>query len=178
MVSVVSHPPADRLLVANVLPPVAQDSFKQGFDIIVATAMLVFFGPLLLLVTLLIRLESPGLVLFKQARGGLNGRNSTIYKFRSMRCQESGANLVQASRDDDRVTAVGRFIRKASIDELPQLLNVLKGDMSLVGSRPHAWAHDAHYASLISNHSLRFTGASGPDGFGADQGIAGRHRRS
>ena len=173
MVSVVSHPLADRPSVENVLPPVAQDSFKRVFDIVVATAMLVFFGPLLLLVSFLIRLESPGAVLFKQARGGLNGRVFTIYKFRSMRCQENGANVVQASRDDDRITAVGRFIRKASIDELPQLLNVLKGDMSLVGPRPHARAHDAHYASLISTYSLRSRARPGLTGLAQIRGLRG-----
>lgn len=173
MVGVVSHPLADRLPVENFLPPVAQDPFKRTFDIIVAAAMLMFFGPLLLLVSLLIRLESPGPVLFKQARGGLNGRVFTIYKFRSMRCQENGANVVQASRDDDRITAVGRFIRKASIDELPQLLNVLKGDMSLVGPRPHARAHDAHYASLIPKYSLRSQARPGLTGLAQIKGLRG-----
>ena len=155
------------------MPRVAWDPAKRAFDIVVALAMLVFFAPSLLLVALLIRLESPGPVLFRQARGGLNGRLFTIYKFRSMRCEENGETIVQATRADDRITRVGRFIRKTSIDELPQLLNVLKGDMSLVGPRPHARAHDQHYGERIAGYALRFRARPGLTGLAQIQGLRG-----
>ena len=155
------------------MPRVAWDPAKRAFDIVVALAMLAFFAPSLLLVALLIRLESPGPVLFRQARGGLNGRLFTIYKFRSMRCEENGETVVQATRADDRITRVGRFIRKTSIDELPQLLNVLKGDMSLVGPRPHARAHDQHYGERIAGYALRFRARPGLTGLAQIQGLRG-----
>ena len=155
------------------MPRVAWDPAKRAFDIVVALAMLAFFAPSLLLVALLIRLESPGPVLFRQARGGLNGRLFTIYKFRSMRGEENGETVVQATRADDRITRVGRFIRKTSIDELPQLLNVLKGDMSLVGPRPHARAHDQHYGERIAGYALRFRARPGLTGLAQIQGLRG-----
>jgi putative colanic acid biosynthesis UDP-glucose lipid carrier transferase len=173
MVSVISRPRTELPHVAKVLPRVAQDGVKRAFDIVVASAMLVFFGPLLLLVALLIRLTSPGPVLFRQDRGGLNGRIFTIYKFRSMRCEENGADVVQAARDDDRITSMGHFIRKTSIDELPQLLNVLKGDMSLVGPRPHAQAHDAYYGALIPGYCRRFRARPGLTGLAQIKGLRG-----
>lgn len=159
--------------MADPLARVAQDPVKRAFDIVVASFMLVFFGPLLLLFALLIRVTSPGPILFRQARGGLNGRVFTIYKFRSMRCQENGADVVQAARDDDRTTAVGRFIRKTSIDELPQLLNILKGDMSLVGPRPHAQAHDVHYGALVAGYARRFQARPGLTGLAQIKGLRG-----
>ena len=173
MVSVISRPRAGAPPVADILPRVAQDPFKRAFDIVVASMMLVFFGPLLLLVALLIRLTSPGPVLFRQARGGLNGRVFTIYKFRSMRCEENGADVVQAARDDDRITPMGHFIRKTGIDELPQLLNVLKGDMSLVGPRPHAQAHDAQYGALVVGYARRFQARPGLTGLAQIKGLRG-----
>ncbi len=109
-------------------------------DILVAGGALLFFAPLLALVAILIKLESPGPVLFRQSRGGLNGQAFTIFKFRSMRCQENGSKVVQAKRDDDRITTLGKIIRKTSIDELPQLLNVLKGDMSRNRTGVHGFA--------------------------------------
>lgn len=142
-------------------------------DIVLAGGGLLFFGPLLLLVAILIKLESPGPVLFRQSRGGLNGKAFTIFKFRSMRCQEDGSKVVQAQRDDDRVTTIGRLIRKTSIDELPQLLNVLRGDMSIVGPRPHALAHDAQYGALIPNYHLRFRARPGLTGLAQIKGLRG-----
>lgn len=142
-------------------------------DILVAGGALLFFAPLLALVAVLIKLELPGPVLFRQARGGLNGQAFTIFKFRSMRCQENGANVVQAKRDDDRITTIGRILRKTSIDELPQLLNVLKGDMSIVGPRPHALAHDEHYGAVIPNYHLRFRTRPGLTGLAQIKGLRG-----
>lgn len=153
--------------------PVAKDPLKRAMDILVAGGALLFFAPLLALIAVLIKLESPGPVLFRQSRGGLNGQAFTIFKFRSMRCQENGSKVVQAKRDDDRITTVGRIIRKTSIDELPQLLNVLKGDMSIVGPRPHALAHDEHYGALIPNYHLRFRARPGLTGLAQIKGLRG-----
>jgi putative colanic acid biosysnthesis UDP-glucose lipid carrier transferase len=153
--------------------PVVKDPLKRAMDILVAGGALLFFAPLLALIAVLIKLESPGPVLFRQSRGGLNGQAFTIFKFRSMRCQENGSKVVQAKRDDDRITTVGRIIRKTSIDELPQLLNVLKGDMSIVGPRPHALAHDEHYGALIPNYHLRFRTRPGLTGLAQIKGLRG-----
>lgn len=142
-------------------------------DILVAGSALLFFAPLFALVAALIKLSSPGPILFQQSRGGLNGKTFTIYKFRSMRCQENGAKVVQAKRDDDRITMIGRIIRKSSIDELPQLLNVLRGDMSIVGPRPHAIAHDEQYGAVIANYHLRFRARPGLTGLAQIRGLRG-----
>lgn len=170
---VVSNPSAEQRSYVSKTQPVAHDSLKRTMDIFVAGSALLFFAPLLLLVALLIKLESRGPVFFRQARGGLNGQAFTIFKFRSMRVQENGYRVVQARRDDDRITTIGRFIRKTSIDELPQLLNVLKGDMSIVGPRPHALAHDAQYGALIANYHLRFRARPGLTGLAQIKGLRG-----
>lgn len=152
---------------------VAEDSVKRAMDIGIAGVALLFFAPLLAVVAILIKLESPGPVFFRQSRGGLNGRPFTIFKFRSMRCEENGPKVVQAKRNDDRITTVGRIIRKISIDELPQLLNVLRGDMSIVGPRPHALAHDEQYGALIPNYHLRFRARPGLTGLAQIKGLRG-----
>ena len=170
---IISNPSTEQRSCASKAPPVAEDALKRVVDIAVASGALLFFAPLLLLVALLIKLESRGPVFFRQARGGLNGQAFTIFKFRSMRVQENGDRVVQARRDDDRITAIGRFIRKTSIDELPQLLNVLKGDMSIVGPRPHALAHDAQYGALIANYHLRFRTRPGLTGLAQIKGLRG-----
>jgi len=172
-VLIVSNPTAEQRTHAVMASPVARDPLKRAMDILVAGGALVFFAPLILLVAVLIKLESPGPVLFRQPRGGLNGRAFTIFKFRSMRCQESGSKVIQAKRDDDRITAIGRIIRKTSIDELPQLLNVLRGDMSIVGPRPHALAHDEHYGAQIANYHLRFRARPGLTGLAQIKGLRG-----
>lgn len=130
-------------------------SVKRALDVSVSLTALFLLSPLLLLTALLIRIESPGPVLFRQSRNGFNNRPFTILKFRSMRVLENGPSIKQASRNDPRVTRVGKVIRRLSIDELPQLWNVLRGDMSIVGPRPHALAHDAHYEKLIGNYPYR-----------------------
>lgn len=157
----------------EILARVAVDPGKRFIDVVVAGLALLFFAPVLLLAALLIKLESPGPVLFRQTRGGLNGRTFTIYKLRSMRCEENGEKVVQASRNDDRITKSGRFLRSTSIDELPQLINVLKGDMSLVGPRPHAMAHDAYYGALISTYNMRFQAKPGLTGLAQIRGLRG-----
>ncbi|WP_172269471.1 exopolysaccharide biosynthesis polyprenyl glycosylphosphotransferase [Caulobacter sp. RHG1] len=170
---IVSNPTAEQLSHAVQASPVAKDPLKRAMDILVAGGALLFFAPLLALVSVLIKLESPGPVLFRQSRGGLNGQAFTIFKFRSMRCQENGSKVIQAKRDDDRITAIGRIIRKTSIDELPQLLNVLRGDMSIVGPRPHALAHDEHYGAQIANYHLRFRARPGLTGLAQIKGLRG-----
>ncbi|MBO9547366.1 sugar transferase [Caulobacter sp.] len=170
---IATNPSADQRTCVVKSSPVARDPLKRAMDILVAGSALLFFAPLLALVAVLIKLESPGPVMFRQSRGGLNGQAFTIFKFRSMRCQENGAKVVQAKRDDDRITTVGKIIRKTSIDELPQLLNVLRGDMSIVGPRPHALAHDEQYGAVIANYHLRFRARPGLTGLAQIKGLRG-----
>ena len=128
---------------------------KRLLDLVASSAGLLLLMPLLVIVGIAVKLDSPGPILFRQRRQGFNGRVFEIYKFRSMSVMEDGVDIRQAARADRRVTRVGRFIRSTSLDELPQLFNVMRGDMSLIGPRPHAIAHDTHYDSLISDYSLR-----------------------
>eukprot|EP01034_Spumella_vulgaris_P003537 gene3537-4545_t len=111
---------------------------KRLFDIACSCIGLVFLAPLLIAISIVIKLTGPGPVLFKQLRTGLGGKAFVIYKFRTMSTLENGSRVVQACRGDSRITPVGSFLRRSSLDELPQLWNVLIGDMSIVGPRPHA----------------------------------------
>ena len=129
---------------------------KRGFDIVAASLILVLFAWAYAAIALAVVLETRGPVLFRQRRTGRYGKIFTIYKFRSMRVTEDGDAIAHATRADSRVTRVGAFIRATSLDELPQLLNVIRGDMSLVGPRPHALAHDIHYGALIPRYQDRF----------------------
>jgi Undecaprenyl-phosphate glucose phosphotransferase len=128
---------------------------KRVFDLVFASALLLALVPLFLVVGLLIKLDSPGPVIFSQRRRGFNGQEFKIFKFRTMNVLEDNHVVAQARRNDPRVTRVGRILRRASIDELPQLLNVLWGQMSLVGPRPHAVAHDDGYTKMIAKYALR-----------------------
>ena len=128
---------------------------KRALDLLIAAPVLLFVAPLLLTVALLIKWDSRGPVLFRQTRLGLNGRPFHILKFRTMTVLENGDDVVQAERNDARITKTGAFLRASSIDELPQLLNVIAGSMSLVGPRPHAMAHDLYYAARIPEYTLR-----------------------
>jgi putative colanic acid biosysnthesis UDP-glucose lipid carrier transferase len=154
-------------------PLVARSICKRILDVAVASMALAFLLPVFLIVAAMITIESKGGVFFLQRRTGLNGKIFQIYKFRSMRVAEDGDKVVQAKQNDDRVTMVGRFIRKTSIDELPQLLNVLKGDMSLVGPRPHALAHDGEFASKVPAYQSRFQARPGLTGLAAIRGYRG-----
>jgi len=153
--------------------PVAVDMRKRALDVIAASLLLVLFAPLLLLTALLIKLESPGPALFRQTRGGLGGARFQILKLRTMRCREDGPELTQAQRGDNRVTRLGRLLRATSIDELPQLLNVLKGDMSMVGPRPHAAAHDDYYGARIPEYYARYQARPGLTGLAQIKGLRG-----
>jgi len=153
--------------------PVAVDTRKRILDICAALLLLALFAPLLLLAALLIKLESPGPALFRQTRGGLGGKQFQILKLRTMRCREDGPQLTQAQRGDNRVTRLGRLLRATSIDELPQLLNVLKGDMSMVGPRPHAAAHDDYYGARIPEYYARYQARPGLTGWAQVKGLRG-----
>jgi putative colanic acid biosynthesis UDP-glucose lipid carrier transferase len=155
------------------LPPVAVDLRKRTLDIAASALLLMLFAPLLLLAAMLIKLESPGPALFRQTRGGLGGARFQILKLRTMHCREDGPDLVQARRADNRVTRIGRILRATSIDELPQLLNVLRGDMSLVGPRPHAAAHDDYYGMRIPEYYARYQARPGLTGWAQVKGLRG-----
>jgi Undecaprenyl-phosphate glucose phosphotransferase len=129
--------------------------FKRFFDLIGAAAMLLLLSPLMLITALLIKLDSPGPIFFFQTRNGFNGHKFKIVKFRTMYVLEDGDHIRQATRADPRVTPLGRWLRRVNIDELPQVLNVLKGDMSLVGPRPHAVAHNSEFENLVANYAFR-----------------------
>lgn len=155
---------------------VAYSFGKRVVDIVGALIALLVFLPLLVCVAMAVRLESGGPVIFKQRRTGHCGRIFTIYKFRTMTVAEDSQVVRQATRDDARVTAVGAVLRKLSLDELPQFLNVLKGDMSLVGPRPHALAHDEHYSALIPAYEDRFRAKPGLTGLAQVNGLRGELR--
>ena len=146
---------------------------KRATDVAVAAIALLLLLPMLSFLALAIRLESRGPVLFRQSRGGLKGAPFTIYKFRTMRVLENGDDVQQARRGDARITRVGAVLRKLSFDELPQLLNVLLGEMSLVGPRPHALSHDAQYSSLVSDYAGRFEVKPGLTGLAQISGHRG-----
>lgn len=146
---------------------------KRMFDLVFSTAALIALSPLLALVSIAIKFSSPGPVIFRQRRHGFNRREFTIYKFRTMNVLEDGSSVRQARKNDVRVTPLGRVLRATSIDELPQFFNVLRGDMSLVGPRPHACAHDDEYTQLIGNYAFRHHIKPGITGLAQISGLRG-----
>lgn len=146
---------------------------KRLTDLILASLVLVISLPLLLLIALLVRVSSPGPVIFKQRRYGLDGLEIMVYKFRTMTVAEDGGEIRQASKNDHRTTAIGRALRRYSLDELPQLINVLQGQMSLVGPRPHAVAHNEQYRKLIKGYMIRHKVLPGITGLAQINGCRG-----
>jgi exopolysaccharide biosynthesis polyprenyl glycosylphosphotransferase len=150
---------------------------KRTIDIVLASVAIVLAAPLLMIAAIAIKLDSAGPVIFRQRRNGLNGIPFVIFKFRTMTVLEDGPTFTQAQRGDCRVTRVGRLLRRSSIDELPQLFNVLKGDMSLVGPRPHPIALDNQYKVLIPTYSFRFQVLPGITGWAQVNGLRGETSR-
>jgi exopolysaccharide biosynthesis polyprenyl glycosylphosphotransferase len=158
---------------SGALRPLRPSVWKRSLDILGALGGLIFLAPFFLAIAIAIRLESRGPAIFRQRRTGFDGKPFIIYKFRSMRAAEDGAKVVQACKGDPRVTRIGAWIRRTSIDELPQLLNILRGEMSLVGPRPHALAHDEYYGHRIPGYDLRFFAKPGLTGYAQISGFRG-----
>ena len=146
---------------------------KRISDIVLSLLILTLISPVLLIIAAAIKLTSPGPVLFKQRRYGLNGEEILVSKFRSMSVCEDGDTIQQAQKDDQRVTRVGAFLRKTSLDELPQFFNVLQGNMSIVGPRPHAVAHNELYRKLIKGYMVRHKVKPGITGWAQVNGWRG-----
>ena len=148
-------------------------SARRLLDVTCAALLLLLFAPVLLLVSLAVMLDSPGLPVFRQMHTGRNGKTVAILKFRSTYEVQNGADVTQALKDDPRITRVGRILRKFSLDELPQLFNVLTGDMSLVGHRPQAVVHDIYFGAAISNGVVRQQARPGMTGRAQVNGARG-----
>jgi Undecaprenyl-phosphate glucose phosphotransferase len=152
---------------------IPERSVKRVVDIVLALTALVFFVPMMAMTALAIKLDGPGPVIFRQRRRGFNGRHFVMFKFRTMTVEENGETVTQAKRDDPRVTRIGKLLRASSIDELPQLLNVLRGDMSLIGPRPHALAHDNYFEKVLEDYAFRHHVKPGMTGWAQVHGLRG-----
>jgi Undecaprenyl-phosphate glucose phosphotransferase len=169
-----SSPESPRIVEVQRAPlSRAEQWTKRALDIAVALFSLIVLSPLFILTAIALRLESRNPVIFRQRRNGFNGQEFDIYKFRTMSVLEDGPKIVQARRDDVRVTKLGRILRRTSIDELPQLFNVLRGEMSIIGPRPHALAHDDEYGRLIGEYAFRSHVKPGMTGWAQVNGFRG-----
>ncbi|WP_426442333.1 undecaprenyl-phosphate glucose phosphotransferase [Bradyrhizobium genosp. P] len=151
----------------------AERLVKRSMDLVLAGLALCPLLPVMVITAIAIRLDSPGPVIFRQHRKGFNGKQFVMLKFRTMTVQENGPQVTQVVRNDPRVTPVGRLLRSASLDELPQLINVLRGDMSLIGPRPHALAHDHYFEEIIGDYAFRHHVRPGITGWAQCNGLRG-----
>ena len=148
-------------------------ALKRVEDMVLGTLAVLVASPVMIVTAILIKLTSPGPVFFKQRRYGLNGEVIEVLKFRSMRVMENGAKVTQATKEDPRITPIGKIMRRTSIDELPQLFHVVTGKMSLVGPRPHAVAHNEEYRKRIQGYMLRHKVKPGLTGWAQVNGWRG-----
>ncbi|MCL1031426.1 undecaprenyl-phosphate glucose phosphotransferase [Serratia sp. arafor3] len=146
---------------------------KRVEDVLISICILLFISPVLMLIAAVIKITSPGPIIFKQSRYGMDGREIKVWKFRSMSVMENGDKVIQARKGDKRITPFGGFLRRTSLDELPQFINVIKGDMSIVGPRPHAIAHNEEYRKLIKGYMLRHKMKPGITGWAQINGWRG-----
>ncbi len=146
---------------------------KRISDIVLGVIIQIMLLPIMLIIAICIKATSPGPIIFRQRRYGLDGEEIIVYKFRSMTVAEDGAKVVQATKNDQRVTPIGAFLRKSSLDELPQFFNVIQGRMSIVGPRPHAVAHNEQYRKLIKGYMLRHKAKPGITGWAQVNGFRG-----
>jgi putative colanic acid biosynthesis UDP-glucose lipid carrier transferase len=146
---------------------------KRASDIVLASVILTLIAPILAAIAIAVKYTSPGPVLFRQRRYGLDGREIVVYKFRSMTVTEDGPVVRQATKNDNRVTPLGAFLRRTSLDELPQFINVLQGRMSIVGPRPHAVAHNEMYRKLVKSYMVRHKVRPGITGWAQVNGLRG-----
>jgi undecaprenyl-phosphate glucose phosphotransferase len=152
---------------------IAEQTVKRVLDLVIGSLALIFFMPAMAFTALAIKIDGQGPVFFLQHRRGFNGRNFVMIKFRTMTVQENGPTITQATRNDPRVTRIGRLLRVASADELPQLINVLRGEMSLIGPRPHALAHDNYFENLLQDYAYRHHVKPGMTGWAQVNGLRG-----
>ena len=151
----------------------ASDVLKRFEDIVLSSLILMMISIPMLCIAAAVKLTSKGPVIFKQKRYGLDGKQITVYKFRSMTTQDNGAVVKQATKNDARLTKIGGFLRRTSLDELPQFINVLQGRMSIVGPRPHAVAHNEEYRKIITGYMLRHKVKPGITGWAQVNGLRG-----
>lgn len=147
--------------------------FKRLEDIIISLCIIVLISPVLIAISLAVKVSSPGPIIFRQTRYGMDGKPIKVWKFRSMTVMENDSAIKQATKNDIRVTKTGRFLRRTSLDELPQFFNVLWGGMSIVGPRPHAVAHNEQYRSIIEGYMLRHKVKPGITGWAQINGWRG-----
>jgi undecaprenyl-phosphate galactose phosphotransferase/putative colanic acid biosynthesis UDP-glucose lipid carrier transferase len=151
----------------------AERLLKRAIDIVVSLVALVFFIPIMTFSAIAIKLDGRGPIIFRQNRKGFNGHEFVMFKFRTMSVLENGEVITQVTREDPRVTGIGKLLRASSIDELPQLWNVLRGEMSVVGPRPHALAHDNYFEKVLQDYAFRHHVKPGMTGWAQVNGLRG-----